>query len=286
MKRKLLAGMLGLFLTIRLFPAASIFWAEAVSLPAMRILAGLGALFPFALLELMASAVCLLLPVSLFRKRFLKTVCSMLLILLLGWFAVWWPLYFLPQPAYSAGSEEISRTCEALISELNASSFSAPGDLPAKFIRFPQWMDALNISGICSFLTGEALISPDVPPVSQPFVAVHEAMHLRGYAAEGAANIAAWEECISRGGVYAYSARIWALRYCMGILRQAAPASYEANMLRMNHETLQAYRQAGGAYTAPAQPQFLQRLYASLGIERALQDYEILAHYLAAKWGQ
>jgi hypothetical protein len=60
------------------------------------------------------------------------------------------------------------------------------------------------------------------------------------------------------------------------------PALYEKNMLRMNHKTLQFYRQAGGAYLYESQDGFLQRLYAFLGIERQIQDYEILAPYLAA----
>ena len=276
--------MLGFFLMIRLFPAASIFWAERISPSVPGMLAALGGLFSFPLLEWMTGAACLLLIWGLFRKRLAKVLSCMVLILLLGWLSVWYPLYFLPQPAYAAGNAEIALLCEGLIDALNAheDTFIPPGNLPAKFVRFPQWMDALGISGLCSFLTGEALISPDLSSVSLPFVAVHEYMHLRGHTGEGAANIAAWEECLSRGGAYAFSARIWALRYGMGILRQDAPALYEANMLRMSHETMQFYRQAGGAYVPPQQPLFLQKLYRVLGIESAISDYEILAPYLAA----
>lgn len=214
----------------------------------------------------------------------MKMLRYIALIALLTCIIVWYPFYFLPQPVYHTEIEEISHLCESLIDELNSyeDELDVPEDLPAKFIHFPEWMNALRITGLCSFLTGEALISPDLPAVSQPFVAVHEMMHLQSHAGEGAANIAAWEECISRGGAYAFSAHIWALRYGMGILRRDMPALYEKNMLRMNHKTLQFYRQAGGAYLYESQDGFLQKLYAFLGIERQIQDYEILAPYLAA----
>ena len=133
-------------------------------------------------------------------------------------------------------------------------------------------------------MTGEALVTPELDEASLPFVAVHEVMHLQGYAGEGSANIAAWEECMTRGGAYAASARIWALRYGMGLLRTNDQALYESGLLRMSHETLQAYRETGGAYTPAPQPVFLSRLYAFLGIESAARDYEILAPYLAAEY--
>lgn len=286
MKRKLLAGMLGLFLTIRLLPAFSIFWAERISLPLLNILSGIGKRFPFALLEWAVGTACVLLLISLLRRRLLRTLFGLGTAVLLIYLVAWYPLYFLPQPVYASTPQEISRLCEALIDGLNAyeDEFPVPDDLPAKFIRFPEWMDALRISGLCSFPTGEALVSPSLEPVSQPFVAVHEAMHLRGVAGEGAANIAAWEECIRRGGAYTRSAQLWALRYGMGVLRRDAAALYEANMLRMRHVTLQHYREAGGAYTPVPPPAFLRSLYATLGIETAMQDYEILAPRLAAEY--
>ena len=283
MKRKLLAGMLGSFLMVRLFPAFSIFWAKQFSLPLLALLAGAGELLPFALLEWVLGGVCMLLPTSFFRRRVLSGIA---LAVLLACLAVWYPLYFLPQPEVSAENEAVARMCEALIDQVNAydDAYSLPGDLPAKFIRFPQWMDALNIAGLCSFLTGEALVSPELDAASLPFVAVHESMHLRGIAGEGAANIASWEECMARGGVYAASARIWALRYGMGLLRENDHARYEACLLRMDHEALQTYREAGGAYTPATQPVFLYRLYTFLGIENVVQDYEILTPWLAAKY--
>lgn len=285
-KRKRLAGMLGLFLMIRIFPAFSIFWSEHIALPALKILSGIGKHFLFALLEWAVGAACVMLLISFFRRRLLQTLFSLGTAVLFICLTVWYPLYFLPQPVYTSTPQEISTLCEALIDDLNAyeDEFLVPNDLPAKFIRFPKWMDMLRISGFCSFLTGEALVSPELETISQPFVAVHEYMHLQGFAGEGAANIAAWEECIRRGGTYARSAQVWALRYGMGILRRDATALYEANMLRMNHDALQIYREAGGAYLPVAPSAFLRRLYEVLGIETTLQDYEILAPRVAAKY--
>jgi len=147
-------------------------------------------------------------------------------------------------------------------------------------------MDALNISGFCSFLTGEALVAPDLPPVSLPFVAVHEAMHLEGHAGEGAANIAAWERCMNLGGSYADSARIWALRYGMGLLRREAPELYDGCLARMNENVLQHYRISGGAYAPEAPRKLLLLFYRALNLGAQMQDYEILALYLAAEFMQ
>lgn len=286
MRKKLLAGMLGLFLMIRLFPAISIFWAEYISLPLLELLSGIGSLFPFALLEWIMGAVCIMLLISLFRRKLFQALFSIIISALLSCLVVWYPLYFPAQPDYTSTPHEISRLCESLIDELNAyeDDFHVPDDLPAKFIRHPKWMDMLRISGLCSFPTGEALISPGLEPISQPFVAVHEYMHLRGFAGEGTANIAAWQECVNRGGAYTHSARIWALRYAMDILRRDESALYQMNMLRMNHETLQYYREAGGAYSPIPLPGFLRNLYKALGITASMQDYEILAPWLAAEY--
>lgn len=286
MNRKLAAGLLGLFLTMRLVPAFSIYWAKRISLPLLSVLSKAGALFSFVLLEWTAIGIGALLFFSLFQRKLRKPCIFLLLTAILGSMAAWYPLYFLPQPNDSAGHANIARLCEDLIHELNAKPeiYLPPDNLPAKFIRFPIWMDALRITGLCSFLTGEALVSPKTDPVSLPFVAIHEDMHLKGYAGEGAANIAAWEECCLRGGAYAFSARMWALRYGMGILYREAPGLYDAKLRLMHPEALRTYRESGGAYLPLDPPESLRRLQAFLGIEKALQDYEILACYLAAQY--
>lgn len=278
-----LAGIL--FLCLRFAHGFGAVWSRMISLPVLRILAVWGGSVPFVLLEWGFAGICVFLLLRLVQRRFLRSFACMALGLVIGFLALWYPLYFTGQDEYTADASRIASLSDQLIDELNASSlaFDEMDDPPAKFVRFPGWMDMLGVSGICSFLTGEALISPELPPASIPFVAVHERMHLQGHAGEGDANIAAWRDCMARGGVYADSARLWALRYSMGMLKRDAYDLYEGCLARMNYRTLQFYREAGGAYSPAPLSAFLQRLYAALDIETAMQDYEILAPYLAAE---
>ena len=276
--RKWSALILVLFLLLRLLPGFARAFGSAVSLPLLRLLAKAGDCFPFVLLEWVFLGICALLLAALLRRRFLRRLLCTLLSLASLYLILWYPLYFAVQPEYRATPAEIAASCEKLIGTMNASppDFSEMPELPAKRVRFPGWMRLLNISGICAFPTGEALVSPDLPDCALPFVAVHERMHLEGIAGEGAANIAAWQECMRLGGAFADSARLWGIRYCMGFLRSQAPALYERCMDGMEPRTLHFYREAGGAYNPSPQ----SRLEIALGIAG---DYEILAHYLAAE---
>ena len=125
-------------------------------------------------------------------------------------------------------------------------------------------MRALSLVGFYSFFTGEALVSPEVHPAAMPFTAVHEAMHGRGIVNEGACNIAAYEDCLTRGGAYADSARLWALRYAMGTAQRRDPSLYARLLNRMSPRILSLFLEMGGSVTAHA------------------GGYEILANYLAA----
>lgn len=285
MKKRLAGVLLGIFLILRLFPAVAGFWAQRISLPLLEILSGIGGSFSFALLEWLVCIFILILVLAPLRRRFFRCITTAMLAALMMSVLVWYPLYFQPQDAYSADINDIYVYSRRLIGEINASpaDFELPDDLPAKLVRFPFWMNALDISGVCSFLTGEALVSPDTPSAALPFVAVHENMHLRGYAGEGAANIAAWRECMSRGGAYEASAKIWALRYGMGILQRKSRPLHDAALSAMALETFRVYRECGGAYPNISMRPLLRRVHTFLGIETQTQDYEILAAYLAAQ---
>lgn len=240
------------------------FWAEHISKPALRILNAVGDALPFSLSEwgLLALLVWILL-----RPRRTRHLLALLLSMLLMYALVWAPLYAQAVPDCAASETQIRVSCAALIEILNASEpdFSRlPDDLPAKVCAFPFWMRRLNLSGFYSFFTGEALISPDVPACAAPFTAVHEAMHSRGIADEGACNIAAYEDCISRGGTYADSARLWALRYSMGAVKKTDYDTYYRLLCRMDPRTYALFREIGGAVCEN-------------------DGYEILASYLAAK---
>lgn len=277
--RRWIAAALTLFLSLRLIPGFAGKWARWISQPALNALACMGDRLPFPLAEWLGIAVGILLALALFVRSLRRAAGGLLIALMIACLALWYPLYFVDCAAHSASTRQISASCAELIAQLNAcaAEFELPDDLPAKPVRFPGWMRALDISGVCAFFTGEALYSPELHPAALPFVAVHERMHLEGHAGEGAANIAAWEACITRGGAYADSARLWALRYSMGLLE---PAQRSAHVSAMRPHTLERYRASGGAYIS-APPAWLSALQRFLGVGGAMSDYEILALYLA-----
>ena len=283
-KRRILAGGLILFLLLRLLPGFAGFWQEWISLPMLALFRKTGDRLPFVLLEWLGIAAGVFLLAGMVRRKLLRRLASILLCLLTAYLAVWYPLYLAPQNPYAAEAKQIAALCEAIIDELNAAApdFPEPLDPPAKTARFPGWMRFCRVNGFCSFFTGEAIVSPELPAPVMPFIAVHERMHLEGIAGEGAANIAAWNACMDLGGAYAGSARLWALRYGMGILKRTDRSLYSVCMQRMDADTWRSFRASGGSYN-PAEPSLIQRaFYRLLGIEVPAQDYEILAAYLAA----
>ena len=281
-----------------LHPALAAAWAEAVSRPALRALSQLTERLPFALLEwgVLAAALALFGGACFrwgrggFRRsiaRLARRLGGCALAIAIAFSALWLPLYHTSiHPACAATDAQLAAACENLILALNESStdFSrAPGDLPAKVIDFPFWMRLFNITGFFSFPTGEALVSPELPDSALPFVAVHERMHAEGYAGEGAANIAAWEDCIARGGLYADSARVWALKYSMDALRDRDSAAYAACRRQMSESTAANYHAIGGGVRSGAINPRMQAAFSALGVGEAASDYEILAMYIASQ---
>lgn len=273
------------------------FWAAKVSPGLLHIAAKIGGLFPFSLLEWGLVLYFILLSLSLifqlrkkgFRaavRRFFRRIFSLALAALTAFLAIWFPLC-LTRSGYSvtADSALLQASCERLIRELNAAQPDFSGiRLPTKYAAFPVWMDIFGLSGFCSFFTGEALISPRLDPAGAPFTAVHENMHLRGIADEGMTNIEAYRECMKLGGAYACSAKLWALKYTLGILRKTDAEAFYACREKMNGDTARCLRSIGGdALPSPPQP---AAIYAFSGIDPAMNDYEVLAYWLAAEGAQ
>lgn len=263
-------------------------WKNRISLPVLGMLSALGSRIPFSLLEWLAAAWSGWLVFGFFRMQQKRTpgaallvsakriLCTLLTLLLL-FCALWLPLYE-KTPVCFAASARLQSCAEALIAQINRNppDFSeTPDDLPAKYAAFPFWMRALNISGFYSFFTGEALISPDLSPAALPFVAVHESVHGRGIAGEGLCNILAYEECIGRGGVYAQSAKLWALHYLLAELRNTDYGAFVRCLEQMNVQTLQLVQSIGGIPEMRPADSARQAFSARTG------GYEILAHYLA-----
>ena len=149
---------------------------------------------------------------------------------------------------FGESSSELEELCLRLIDELNASKLRFTGGKTAllhaveamnaafdaelsesavRFIRYPEWMAALDLAGFYSPWTGEALVSPNLSAAALPFTACHELAHRLGVADEGAANIAAWIACRQSGGEFADSAALWALRYAMAELRASDEIAWQ-----------------------------------------------------------
>lgn len=285
-----------LCMAVRLLPMFAEHWSAWVARPMLQTIALIGGRLPFPLMEwgvlALLVALCIGFIYRLCRRGVLHAaVCTLkricLLLMALVWLlaALWYPLYFAEAPLrITVTSAQLAASCRTLIDDLNADSLDfseVPDDLPAKYAAFPGWMQVLNLAGFASFLTGEALISPELPNAAVPFVAVHESMHTLGHADEGRTNLAAWAECLRRGGVYADSARLWALKDSLALLRRVDSGAWAAIRSELPPQLDRLISQLGGE-TAPPGDGALAVL-APLGLAESVQSYEILALYLAAE---
>lgn len=281
---------------VRLLPDFAAHWSARLARPMLRRIASIGSRLPFPLMEwgllVLIPALCIGFILHLNRRgmvhaivHLLRRIWILLMVLIYLIAALWVPLYFAEAPLrITATPAQLAASCRVLIDELSASplDFSVPpDDLPAKHPSLPFWMDALNLAGFASFLTGEALISPELPNAAVPFVAVHESMHTLGHADEGRTNLAAWAECLRRGGLYADSARLWALKDSLALLRRMDSDAWSAVRRELPPQLDRLLTQLGGE-TAPPGDGVLA-LLAPLGLAESVQSYEILALYLAAE---
>ena len=268
-------------------------WQASVSLPLLRVLHALTARRDAPAIEI-AVLTLPFLAAWLMSSRRPRTAAALLLALPLGFAVLWYPAYWAAPsgPVPAPGAAALESLCASLTDELARTDFSSLDPAAAircageaarlpwarvKPARHPGWMRALGIAGVFSPWTGEAVVDPGAPAALVPFTAVHELMHLRGIADEGAANIAAWERCVRAGGVYAGSARLWALRYALGLLDRLDPAACLRAMDRVGEDVRQLCRPAAGGAPAP-----FHRLCSALGIGEAASDYGALAAWLAA----
>ena len=280
---------------VRLLPDFAAHWSARLARPMLRRIASIGSRLPFSLMEwgllVLIPALCIGFILHLNRRgmvhaivHLLRRIWILLMVLVYLIAALWVPLYFAEAPLrITATPAQLAASCRVLIDELSASplDFSVlPDDLPAKHPSLPFWMDALNLAGFASFLTGEALISPELDDAAVPFVAVHEFMHTQGHADEGMTNLAAWEECLRRGGMYADSARLWALKDSLALLHRMDSDAWSAVRRSLPTEIDALMTQLGGE-TAPPGGAALAVL-APLGLAEHAQSYEKLALYLAA----
>ena len=257
----------------RLAPGLSARWQVGVALPVLSALHRLTAPVGFPLLELLGLA---LIPLALGRRG-PRRLALALLLLAAGYALLWYPAYW-ARPVENwpaADAQSVRALCDQLIDRLNASEPASDDpltDTGAKAARYPEWMSALGIAGLFSPWTGEIIVDATASPDLLPFTCLHERAHLLGIADEGAANIAAYRDGLSRGGAYARSARLWALRYALNRLSQLDEPLCREALARMDPELVASFT----PFAAAPHP-----LARALGIGPATSDYDALVDWLA-----
>lgn len=198
--------------------------ARNVSVPAMQFVARLSARATFPVASPALAAVCTLF--SLLRRRAIAPLIALFTAFVVMWLPCIAPLSAQPAAAAEGGVHSL---CAELVDGLNASGRSVQPvskmldaaqevmNAPAapKAARYPEFLRAIRAAGIYIPITGEALVDVTRPEASLPFTAAHELAHMLGIGNETEANLAAYEACVASGGAFAYSARLWALKYAM-----------------------------------------------------------------------
>ena len=246
------------FMLLCRVPKLAILWQKRFMLPISRLLRRVPATFP--LLEPLALLTAAAALSQLLRFRW-RSALWLAFSVLAGYALLWYPAYWAqPEEVYPMpAAPQLAWLCQSLIDSLNASPLEAPSDilpeasaaagLPGvivKAARYPEWMRALHLAGLYAPWTGEAIIDAEAPPWLIPFTAVHELMHMDGIADEGEANIAAWRCCLDHGGAFADSARLWALRYAMGLLGEIDPSAGDALRDSMSRRLADVFASIGG----------------------------------------
>lgn len=284
-----------LLLACRFVPGMAATFTDGFSRPIMALLHRLTAPIPFPVAEVLAIVLASIFTFSILTAlgslsallRRLRGIGRTALALAVALALLWVPPLCLPgEPIAAPNAEQLAWLCDSLIDALSASPLAFPDAADAlrrapavaghpsvavKASRYPEWMDACRVWGLFVPLTGEAIVDADTPAPLLPFTAVHELMHLDGVAGEGAANVAAWERCLDAGGAFADSARLWALRYAMGLLQGADPDAWRQMGAKMEGPLRRTFLQCGGEADPAAGPRASAR-----------GDYAALAAYLAS----
>jgi len=96
-----------------------------------------------------------------------------------------------------------------------------------KPIALSELLTYTHISGVYSFMTGEANVNTNYPDFILPYTMAHEMAHQRGIAKEDEANFVAFLVCMESGDAYIrYSACSNMLNYLLNALHQADSKLY------------------------------------------------------------
>lgn len=270
-------------LLCRCFPSLAASWRSYFILPVSGVLARLTASFSFPAAEPLALIAAAHTVSGLLCRKFLRRLLRLSALLFALYTVLWYPAYWCGESfSEKASPAQLESLCRQLIDRLNASplNFSeSENPFPSKVARYPEWMRALNISGLYVPFTAETLVDPDIAPAALPFTIHHELMHQQGIADEGAANIAAYRSCRASGGNAADSADLWALRYALSELKRTDESSWRDCVRQMERRLTDVFDSMDGFSMLPESENSLWlRL---LGIEEFTASYAALAHWLA-----
>ena len=97
-----------------------------------------------------------------------------------------------------------------------------------KAVSLSDAMSYTHITGVYTYMTGEANLNVAFPDYTLPFTAAHELAHQRGIAREDEANFVAFLVCVASDDAYIrYSGYFNMLEYVSSALYRADPARYE-----------------------------------------------------------
>lgn len=192
----------------------------------------------------------------------------------------------IPYPIPSRFCEEDAlRLCRQLSVDAEKYAFSAPPAFAEvadeclsltggviKAARFPEWMRLTRTAGVFIPLTGEAILNPNEPAFSLPFLALHEIAHQSGLMNEGQASVRAYLWAMSsQSEAFRYSASVEALRRAVSLLNGLDP-NEAARFVQTLSGRVQRDLFALGALSAESTGRFT----------RLAGDYCDLARYLLA----
>jgi len=223
-------------------------------------------------------------------------------VVVLGYAVLWYPAYFAPQARPYAikntSSAQMESLCRALICRIEDNAYGKAHFSPQQAVRAVAeetgraymrgsrvktalcagWLRAIGACGIFLCWTGEAVVSPELPDISLPFTACHEAAHMQGIADEAQASIAAYNACKKLGGDYALSADVWALKYAMNRLcgMDAQRFMDVSGQIPPNVRRLLAMAGGYGRQEISVFP-----LFRWIGLADFTTNYAQMAHYLA-----
>lgn len=302
----------GFMLLCRTLPGFAAHWVRLILRPFGLLLSHFSSTVPFPVAELIAAPAVALVVSGLFicirRPALLKQYSVRITGIITAFFCIflffWFPAYpASPSEVQTASAEDLNALCFTLIQRLNAADLRFSGydsalaearaavagftgtNIPenaVKVARYPEWMDALGVSGLYAFWTGEAIVHPRLVPAARIFTAAHELMHGQGIADEGRTNILAYEACRARGGEAAASADLWALKYAMRRLRTHSEDLWRERTVQMDYALVEVFASINGFTSeADASPGWLRRLSGLAGTVRPLSDYDALADHLS-----